>query len=80
MAKADTLVSCSNDTTIKLWKIYPFEDVFSKCSQTILPYSTLNDHNDYVRTIVLAADSDKLLSASDDGVVNIWDLNHERVI
>jgi WD40 repeat protein len=80
MPKADTLISCSNDTTIKLWKIYPFEDTFSETGETILPYSTLNNHTDYVRTIVQAADTDKLISASDDGQLNLWDLTAERLI
>ena len=74
MPKADTLVSCSNDTTIKLWKLYPFQDIFTKSGKTILPYSTLNDHTDYVRSVVMAGETDKLISASDDGVLYIWDL------
>ena len=25
LSRADTLISCSNDTTIKIWKMYPLE-------------------------------------------------------
>ena len=38
------------------------------------PYSTLEDHNDYVRAIDYSP-SGKLYSASDDGEIKIWDLN-----
>jgi len=47
---------------------------------TILPYSTLNDHEDYIRSIVLAPKTERLFSASDDGKVLMWDLNAEKCI
>lgn len=44
----NTLISCSNDTTIKLWKL----DALNKLKdKKIAPYSTLNDHEDSVRCI-----------------------------
>ena len=43
------------------------------------PYSTLEDHNDYVRAIDYSP-SGKLYSASDDGEIKIWDLNCEKLI
>lgn len=77
-------MSCSNDTTLKLWKMYPFHEVLQDAGKgepkTILPYSTLNDHNDYVRSVVYAPETYRLFSASDDGKINEWDLNNEKAI
>ena len=48
--------------------------------KTITSYSTLFDHEDYVRSVVYADESQKIFSASDDGQIKEWDLNHEMVI
>ena len=78
-----TLVSCSNDTTIKIWKLYPFHEtleVGKSGPKTIISYSTLNDHTDYVRSLVYAGESYRLFSASDDGKICEWDLNNTKIL
>jgi WD40 repeat protein len=78
-----SLVSCSNDTTIKIWKLYPFHEILDggkQGPQTILPYSTLNDHTDYVRSLVYSSESFRLFSASDDGKICEWDLNNHKIL
>jgi len=76
---ARTLVSCSNDTTIKVWRL---QDTFNAQVETkrVLPISTLEDHEDYVRTICYSEASGRLFSAADNGVLNLWDLHAERLI
>ena len=54
--QANTLVSCSNDTTIKIWRLSPFDEYFDHAASqgspmTMDTYSTLDDHTDYVRAI-----------------------------
>ncbi len=44
------------------------------------PFSSLNDHSDYVRTIDYAKIRGSLFSASDDGQLFMWDLNAEKLI
>ena len=48
--------------------------------RTVMPYSTLNDHEDYIRTLVFASKVDRLFSASDDGKVLMWDMNAEKCV
>lgn len=74
----NTLVSCSNDTTIKVWRL----DGLDKYSQSkqVKPFSTLDDHTDYVRSIDFHPASGKLYSASDDGELKVWDLNCEKML
>lgn len=60
----NTLISCSNDTTVKIWRM----DDLSKVKQKRLkPFSTLIDHEDYVRCIDYSLATGKLFSCSDDG-------------
>lgn len=42
----NTLVSCSNDTTIKIWKL---DNLLKIKEKKLKPFSTLNDHEDNVR-------------------------------
>jgi len=44
----NTLVSCSNDTTIKVWKMDHLNKIKEKRTS---PFSTLSDHEDSVRCI-----------------------------
>lgn len=44
----NTLISCSNDTTIKVWKMDHLNKIKDK---KLGPFSTLNDHEDSVRCI-----------------------------
>jgi len=71
------VVSCSNDTTIKIWKLDNIQKI--KSLQVIQPYTTLDDHNDYVRAIDYGRHG-KLFSASDDGEIKLWDLNCEKML
>ena len=73
----NTLVSCSNDTTIKIWRMDDLKRVKQK---PIKPFSTLYDHDDYVRCIDYSLASGKLFSCSDDGQTNLFDLHVEKLL
>lgn len=42
--------------------------------------STLSGHTDHVYSIQISSDSTKLISASEDGKVKIWDLKQRNCI
>ena len=66
------VISCSNDTTIKLWSLGGLsllDDVKAVSSK-----ATLNEDRDYVRAIAYSEYSSLLYSAADNGVVRQWDL------
>ncbi len=73
----NTLVSCSNDTTIKVWKMDNLNKIKDKKT---VPFSTLNDHEDSVRCIDYSKQQGKLVSASDDGQIFLWDLSCEKLL
>lgn len=73
----NTLISCSNDTTIKIWKLDNLHKI--KSQQVLKPFTTLDDHTDYVRAIDYGR-SGRLYSASDDGEIKLWDLNSEKLL
>ena len=87
---ANTLISCSNDTTIKIWRLksnqeYEQERAILQNSRkgAILrqnAYSTFNDHEDYVRKIDYSQSMGRLFSASDDGKLFMWDLHVEKIL
>ena len=68
----NTLLSCSNDTSIKVWKLQPEE---STEFVALNSFYTMDFHNDYVRAMSYSAPSSKLFSVSDDGRLIISDLN-----
>lgn len=74
---AGTLVSCSNDTTLKVWRVH---DAYQNKHKRIAPISTLDDHDDYVRAIAYSPVQGKLFSAADNGVINLWDMTSERLV
>jgi WD40 repeat protein len=91
------VLSCSNDTTIKIWKIgseeraekplglvspnlnyggiFPPEDSVAR----IHSFHTLDNHADYVRAMSVS-ESGRLFSISDDGTLQITDLNEGRLV
>lgn len=73
----NTLVSCSNDTTIKIWRLDALNKIKDK---KIKPVSTLNDHEDSVRLIDYGHQHGRLFSAADDGQILMWDLNCEKLL
>ena len=58
-----TLASASEDGTIKLWDH----------NGTLL--STIESHDDVVRSVTFSPDSKTLASASEDGTIKLWDRN-----
>lgn len=72
----NTLISCSNDTTIKIWKLDQLNKIKDKKTN---PYSTLSDHEDSVRCIDYSNTAGKLFSAADDGQILMWDLSCEKL-
>lgn len=88
--EANTLVSCSNDTTVRVWRLkqldeymhgQPKKDKHGRlipCEQG--PFSNLCDHTDYVRTIDYSRHRGSLFSAADDGTLAMWDLNAEKLL
>jgi WD40 repeat protein len=73
----NTLISCSNDTTIQIWRL---DDLNKIKSRKLKPFSTLNEHQDYVRCIDYSLASGKLFSCSDDGELNLFDLHAEKLL
>ena len=43
-------------------------------------FSSLNGHQDYVRAIDYSSQTGRLFSASDDGMLYMWDLNAEKIM
>jgi WD40 repeat protein len=60
----NTLVSCSNDTTVKIWCLDSLNKIKDKRTK---PVSTLDDHEDSVRCIDYSKQAGRLFSAADDG-------------
>ena len=70
-------MSCSQDTTIKVWKLNEFNKIKEK---KFKPFSTLDDHEDSVRYINYSKQAGRLFSAADDGQILLWDLSVERLL
>lgn len=76
------MLSCSNDTTIKLWKIPERENTEpnteiadNKATTELNCFYTFDGHQDYVRAMAYSRDRRRLFSVSDDGKLIISDLN-----
>lgn len=69
---SNTLLSCSNDTTVKIWKM-PDEAVSSSQTEPVSlgSFHTLDHHDDYVRAMSYSAEANRLFSVSDDGTLVI---------
>lgn len=88
------MLSCSNDTSIKLWMLPP------AASGSLLPelatdqsklkeasgnelrvnsFYTINSHQDYVRAMAYSRESERLFSISDDGFLVVNDLHEQKV-
>ena len=88
---ANTLLSCSNDTTIRVWRLKSNED-YIKRNQYLYEkkqgrqtyrqqsISVLHNHTDYVRTMDYSVNLGSLFSASDDGKIFLWDLNVAKIM
>lgn len=82
------VISCSNDTTVKLWSLAGLlddgrteegEEKKTHCeTKKIGAVSTLNEDYDYVRGIAYSEASQTLYSAADNGIVRKWDLNASK--
>jgi WD40 repeat protein len=68
------VISCSNDTTIKLWSLQGIDPLKGQV-QTVRALSTLNEDFDYVRAIAYSPVKSVLYSAADNGIVRVWDIN-----
>lgn len=73
----NTLVSCSNDTTIKIWRLDSLNKIKDRKTR---PFSTLNDHEDSVRLIDFSKAQGRLFSAADDGQILMWDMSCEKLL
>ncbi|WP_428011548.1 protein kinase domain-containing protein [Baaleninema sp.] len=65
----NTIVTASQDTTIRLWD-----------TRTGIRKLTLNNHTKAVNDIVISADGHIIVSASDDRTIRVWDLRSGRVL
>jgi len=65
------VLSCSNDTTIKLWELGSLSLGTRKRIRSRL---TLNDDYDYVRSIAYSSLGSVLFSAAENGIVRKWDI------
>ena len=90
--EVNTLISCSNDTTIRIWR-YKSNESYERRNNAIRSnnrisqriyrqqaFSTFQDHEDYVRSIDYSKNLGRLFSASDDGKVFLWDLHAEKLM
>lgn len=64
-----TLVSGSNDNTIKLWDLTDGHTI-----------NTFNGHTDDVRSVSFSPDGNSIVSGSDDNKIMIWRTNDSRLI
>lgn len=86
LEQANSLLSCSNDTTIKLWKLPDEAGNLSDTSNklvapaTLGSFYTIDHHNDYVRAMSYSSEASRLFSVSDDGALIIQDLNQGAVV
>jgi WD40 repeat protein len=62
------VISCSNDTTIKIWSLQGIDPQKGQV-QTVRALSTLNEDFDYVRAIAYSPVKSVLYSAADNGIV-----------
>ena len=85
MSITSLVLSCSNDTTIKLWKVgidgfdegyhsYSSWNKLDSSIDKINSFFTIDSHNDYVRAMSYSRQSGRLFSVSDDGTLIINDL------
>jgi centriolar protein POC1 len=63
------LVSCSDDKSVKVWKVNEKKFLYS-----------LNGHTNWVRTASFSPDSRLIASSGDDKVVQLWDADQRRGI
>jgi len=64
-----SLVSGSNDRTIKFWDV-----------QTGGAIKTFHGHTDRVRSVSISADCTKIASGSDDKTIRLWDIQTEECL
>lgn len=87
----NTLLSCSNDTTVKVWRLNtnPEYEVLNRdlknagnLQQTYRQgsISTLQEHTDYIRTMDYSKNLGRLFTASDDGKIMLFDLHVEKIM
>ena len=62
-----TLISGSDDNTIKIWDLVTGEEQF-----------TLRGHSSYVGAIAITPDGKRVISGSGDKTIKIWDLQTEK--
>ena len=91
LPEVNTLISCSNDTTIRIWR-YKSNESYERRNNNLrakqsnqkiyrqAAFSTFTDHEDYVRSIDYAKNHGRLFSASDEGKVFLWDLHAEKIM
>mmetsp|Transcript_11822 Transcript_11822/g.19982 ORF Transcript_11822/g.19982 Transcript_11822/m.19982 type:complete len:893 (-) Transcript_11822:38-2716(-) len=95
LEESDALLSCSNDTTVKIWKMdsevdsghyYPCDFDFSSSPANQHPPRVLNSfytfsgHKDYVRAMSFSSGIGRLFSVADDGHLIVTDINEQKVI
>ena len=72
----NTLISCSNDRTVRLWRAFDGSTGAGpgpgSASSPLL--ATLADHSDYVMSVCAAAEAPRFASAGLRGEVMLWDL------
>ena len=77
------MLSCSNDTTIKLWKLRDDDGASvppPEQAQHLLSFHTFDVHTDYVRAMAISKQKGILFSVSDDGCFLMADLNEGKIV
>lgn len=85
MPDAKSILSCSNDTTIKIWKVPETNDdeIFTgeqNDNRRVNSFYTINVHDDYVRAMSYSKRNGRLFSVSDDGKLIINDLDAQKIV
>eukprot|EP00757_Euglenozoa_sp_SAG-D1_P023119 gene23119-1407_t len=63
------ILSCSSDSTIRLWDVSTREEI-----------KKFEGHTGAVNSAIFTEDESKILSASDDGTVRVWDIEDGKEI
>ena len=72
----NTLVSCSNDSTVRLWKANAAPKGTREKAEDDGLLSTLYDHSDYVMCVAAAQEAKTFVSAGLRSEIKLWDLEN----
>ena len=74
------IVTVSNDRSVRIWdlpkkrevRLGSEEDLFGKVIEPVLP---LEDHSEWIHTVAITSDGMRVITASEDTTLKIWDIS-----